>query len=96
MIDRSISKPYRWKVKSRLAVLEYADVPRHQARGYPIWPRSQDHPGLANPGARGRAGGPGPALPRAPRTDGSPPRSSSSSRRPGATCSTARAGPVFG
>jgi transposase len=26
MIDRSISKPYRWKVKSRLAVLEYVNV----------------------------------------------------------------------
>jgi hypothetical protein len=26
MIDRSISRQYRWKVKSRLAVLEYAGV----------------------------------------------------------------------
>jgi transposase len=26
MIDRSISKQYRWKVKSRLAVLEYVNV----------------------------------------------------------------------
>ena len=24
MIDRAISRQYRWKVKSRLAVLEYA------------------------------------------------------------------------
>ena len=26
MIDRSISKQYRWKVKSRLAVLEYVNM----------------------------------------------------------------------
>lgn len=41
MIDRSISRQYCWKVKNRLAVVEYAEVHgsiRRRIFSYEAWP----------------------------------------------------------
>src|SRR5581483_6253448 len=65
MTDRSISKQYRWKVKSRLAVLEYASVHGLKPAATRFGLRPQDRSGVAGPGTRGRAAGLGPALSRA-------------------------------
>jgi hypothetical protein len=65
MIDRSISRRYRWKVQGRLAVLEYAAVHGIRACGGAVRLGPEDYPRMAGSGARSGHCRPGPALPSA-------------------------------
>ena len=64
MVDRSISRQYRWKVKSRLAVLEYAALHGLKPAATRL---GLDRKTIREWRSRARDGGPPGLVPRYPR-----------------------------